>query len=598
MPLGMIGKYEKLDVLGHGASGIVYLAKDSLLNRQVAIKVVNLEAGEVRHFLEEARVLDRLRHPNIVRVHNVDRIDGNIVLDMEYVRGKNVQEMLREQTVLPQEYALEIAAQTLEALQYAHEMQTVHRDIKPANILISRDGEVKLVDFGLAEILATNSYAGGAGTYAYMAPEDFADENRSDHQSDIWAVGVTLYEMLAGQRPFLVSRPKDPFAWKRVLDNEQPTPLISYLSTATDDLQSILTRALAREKSRRYGSAAAFRDDIRLLQSGKSLSRFARTAAAPRPLRQTALASGSAAPSSSTRRRIALTPDAGIAVDGRDSATAAATRIAEQTVLPDVTARPASTQPASDVPSLLSANPDRVSFGAVRRNEIRETRLHVRAGNIQGPVSGRVIHAPEWLSVRPIVFDRPRQVFSLAAHGDKTGGLGDIAGALRVEIAGDTVDIPVRARIVAARPAFVHVAAWFVPLFATAVLPVAAVLYASGAAHASPEAVAQYVPAAAAATGLLSTMLLLIAFAADIGLAERIACGVVSLAMGAVLGVSSAHWQRGVLGAGALHTLLTGVPLGGMLCLQLLSVRRWRWWAIIAACTGAAIGGGFYNQLR
>ena len=84
----MLGKYEKLDVLGHGASGIVYLAKDTLLNRQVALKVVDLQAGDIAHFIEEARVLDRLRHPNIVRVHNIDRIEGNIVLDMEYVRGK------------------------------------------------------------------------------------------------------------------------------------------------------------------------------------------------------------------------------------------------------------------------------------------------------------------------------------------------------------------------------------------------------------------------------------------------------------------------------------------------------------------------------
>jgi serine/threonine protein kinase len=271
MPLGMLGKYEKLDVLGHGASGIVFLAKDTLLNRQVALKVVNLQAGDMQHFLEEARVLDRLRHPHIVRVHNVDRIDGNIVLDMEYVRGKNVQEMLREQGPLPEEYALEIAAQTLDALEYAHQMQTVHRDIKPANILISRQGEVKLVDFGLAEILATNAYAGGAGTYAYMAPEDFAEENRSDHLSDIWAVGVTLYEMLTGQRPFQVSRPKDPFAWKRVLDNDLTTPLVAYLPGATAELQAVLNRALAKEKNRRYATAAAFRDDIRRLQAGQTL---------------------------------------------------------------------------------------------------------------------------------------------------------------------------------------------------------------------------------------------------------------------------------------------------------------------------------------
>jgi predicted Ser/Thr protein kinase len=489
MPLGMLGKYEKLDVLGHGASGIVYLAKDTLLSRQVALKVVNLQAGEMQHFLEEARVLDRLRHPNIVRVHNVDRINGNIVLDMEYVRGKNLQEMLREQGALPWEYALEIIAQTLDALQYAHEMQTVHRDIKPANILISRKGEVKLVDFGLAEILATNAYAGGAGTYAYMAPEDFAEENHSDHQSDIWAVGVTLYEMLAGQRPFLVGKPKDPFSWKRVLDNELPTPLAAYLPNASEDLQAVLNRALAREKSRRYATAAAFRDDVRRLQAGHN-------------------------PESRTKN---LGPNA---MDGR-------TMVA---VLP-----------------------------------------------VSPPASSR------------------QRVASHAAAGitHSTPGTESIA-----KLNGDVAETPDTMQTVPARPAFAQVASWFVPLFASAMLPIAAVLYASNGAHASAQALATYAPAAAAATGLLALMLLLIAVAADIGIAERVSCGIVSAAMGAVLGVSSSRWQPGVFDASMTHTLLTAVPLGGMLFLQLLSLKRWRWWAFVAACTGLAVGIGFFTRIK
>src|SRR5262249_47859110 len=143
-----------------------------------------------------------------------DRIEDKILIDMEYVRGQNLQEILRREGQLPQERAIEIAADTLDALDYAHSMQTVHRDVKPGNILIGSNGDVKLADFGLAEILATNAYAGGAGTYAYMAPEDFAEEDRSDHQSDIWAVGVTLFEMLTGQRPFQVAKVKDPFSWK------------------------------------------------------------------------------------------------------------------------------------------------------------------------------------------------------------------------------------------------------------------------------------------------------------------------------------------------------------------------------------------------
>jgi hypothetical protein len=111
-------------------------------------------------------------------------------------------------------------------------------------------------------------------------------------------------------------------------------------------------------------------------------------------------------------------------------------------------------------------------------------------------------------------------------------------------------------------------------------------------------ALAAYVPAAAAATGLLAIMLLLVGFAADIGMAERGACGMVSVAMGAVLGVSSAHWKPGVLDASFTHTLLTGVPIGGMLFLQLLSLRNWRWWAFVVACTGIGVGSAFLYQLK
>jgi serine/threonine-protein kinase len=581
----MIGKYEKLDVLGHGASGIVYLAKDTLLNRQVAIKVVNLQAGEVQHFLEEARVLDRLRHPNIVRVHNVDRLDGNIVLDMEYVRGKNVQEMLREQGVLPAEYALEIAAQTLDALQYAHEMQTVHRDIKPANILISREGEVKLVDFGLAEILATNAYAGGAGTYAYMAPEDFAEENHSDHQSDIWAVGVTLYEMLAGQRPYLVSKPKDPFAWKRVLDNERATPLSAYVPDASKELQAVLDRALERDKSRRYSTAAAFRDDVRRLQAGASPGRATRSWEADQTVRRAATAAPAAA-----RPALGLDPTtlthAGTLAHGAQAETV-------QRVGP----APISRAPRSGASGAVTAAPGRVDFGSLRQNETREARVQVRARDTRGAVDGRVVERPAWLSVHPEVFDRPKQVLRLEAHGASAGGTGPASATVRVEIGGEATEIPVSLQVIPARPRFGQVAVWFVPLFASTLLPVASLLFSGAGAHASSGALASYVPAAATASGLLAMMLLLVAVAADMGLAERMACGLVSAAMAAVLGASSAHWQTGALNGAVLRTLLTATPIGGMLFLQLLSLRQWRWWALVTACTGLAIGAGFHMQL-
>lgn len=268
MSLGMLGKYERLDVLGHGASSIVYLARDTLLRRTVAIKEIAAQGEEKSRFLEEARVLDRLRHPNIVRVNSVDTIGAKVVIDMEFVDGRNLQDILREADgplTLPQ--ALDIGSQICDGLAFAHANHTVHRDIKPANILIDSEGCVKLVDFGLAEVLGTNSYAGGAGTYAYMAPEDFGGDARSDAQSDLWSVGVILYEMLTGRRPFTVARPKDPFAWQRAVNEDTIAPPSSFAPEIPYEVDRVALKALARDKSQRYTSADQLLADIRRLQT-------------------------------------------------------------------------------------------------------------------------------------------------------------------------------------------------------------------------------------------------------------------------------------------------------------------------------------------
>jgi predicted Ser/Thr protein kinase/tetratricopeptide (TPR) repeat protein len=270
MALGMLGKYERLDVLGHGASGIVYLAKDTLLGKLVALKEVSAQGEERERFLEEARVLDRLHHPNIVQVNGVDLINSKVIIDMEYVRGRNLQDVLRKRPQLPVADALDIAAQICEGLGYAHANRTVHRDVKPANIIISHEGKVKLVDFGLAEVLGTNSFAGGAGTYAYMAPEDFDAEGQSNRQSDIWAAGVILYEMLAGQRPFRVQNPKDPFAWKRAVETELLEPVSAHRSDVLPGIDEIVAKALARSRSERYDDATVMAADLRRLIPNES----------------------------------------------------------------------------------------------------------------------------------------------------------------------------------------------------------------------------------------------------------------------------------------------------------------------------------------
>lgn len=265
MAIGHLGKYERLDVLGSGASGVVYLAYDTLLRRQVALKEVRAAGPELDRVLSEARLLDRLRHPSLIAVHAVDEIDGVVVIDMELIRGSNLSEVMRARNrrPLPLAEAITIAVGILDGLAHAHDHRVLHRDIKPANILIGTDGRtVKLTDFGLAELLSSSSLAGGGGTYPYMAPEDFDETARSDRRSDLWSVGVVVYEMVTGRRPFVVEKTRDPFAWKRVIDNTEPVHVGLLGLNIPAELDAVLTKALSKSKDDRYQDARSFRDAL------------------------------------------------------------------------------------------------------------------------------------------------------------------------------------------------------------------------------------------------------------------------------------------------------------------------------------------------
>jgi serine/threonine protein kinase len=591
MPLGMLGKYERLDVLGHGVSGIVYLAKDTLLNKQVALKVVDVQAGDMRRFLEEARVMDRLRHPNIVRVLSVDRIDGEIVIAMDYVRGQNLQDLLRAEGTLPIDRACSIAVQVLDALDFAHRMQTVHRDIKPANILIGRDGEVKLADFGLAEILATNAYAGGAGTYAYMAPEDFAEEDRSDHQSDIWAVGVTLFEMLTGHRPFNVLKVKDPFAWKRVVESEEPTPLAEFLPDAPPALQYILDRALAREKSERYDSAGAFRDDLEEFRAGRQIATATSRIGGQTATRR--LNSPDDAVSSVPRPPfLPPMPQGGVGVVVAD-VNAPSSELSEEfdagETMPERRRKLRAPFLKRQQETRLTVDPQRVDFGSVRKGDLRSLRVQAKVSGVEGDVQGRVIHTPGWLTVHPQQFDKTRQTITLTAHTARAWETGDFVETVRVETAAGTEEIPVRVTVLKPRPPFWRVAGWYLPLFTAALAPVGMVAM-KGSGHAmSSLATSALVPSMALATALLCGMLFLIALAADLNIGERLAPLVVVAAMCGVMGVAVAQPNYAAT-ARMPYLMTTGGMVGTALLLQMLHARRWKLWAVVLLALGGFIG--------
>jgi predicted Ser/Thr protein kinase len=612
--LGKLGKYERVDVLGHGVSGIVYLAWDTLLRKQVALKEIDVQAADFTRFLEEARVMDRLNHPHIVRVNGVEVIEGRVVIDMEYVKGQNLQELLRVEGRLPIERALDIAIQTLDALDYAHQMHTVHRDIKPANILISRAGEVKLVDFGLAEILATNAYAGGAGTYAYMAPEDFAEEHHSDHQSDIWAVGVTLYEMLTGRRPFEVAKSKDPFAWRRVLMTENPAPLPSFLpplkkrgweGTASEEtaseamnwppgLQAVLDRALARDKQVRYDSAAAFRDDLIAVQAGRQPLHAGSecvegTWIATMPLfGEPAQAVVHTFPSFLPMD----TPNSGGALA---VATQNAPPPAPRTLPDRCEAQPVEqTAPKSRskiflfrrhkevLPARVCAEPELLYFGEVRKGDERTLRFMVRVEGGEGKVSGRVIAAPMWVSVAPAAFYRRKQTLTVTAHSERVWQTGDFEDRICVETTAGSVQVPVGIRVLKPRRRFAEVAHWYIPLLMAVLLPVLTLAWGVAVTPAwvvQVGPVQHLVPSAALGSALLAMMFLLVAAEADLGPAEKLACGVLMAMMSMLLGFTverSLHTPN----PESLRALLaTGVPIGATLMAQVLNRKYWKLWA-------------------
>ncbi|MCS6949848.1 MAG: serine/threonine-protein kinase [Armatimonadota bacterium] len=544
MALSPIGKYERVDVLGYGATGIVYLAWDSLLRKQVALKEINVQAGDMERFLEEARLLDRLNHPNIVRVHSVDKVEGKVLIAMEYVPGVNLQELLRQQGRLPIPQALDIAIQVLDALDYAHRNHTIHRDIKPGNILIRRDGVVKLVDFGLATILGTGSYAGGAGTYVYMAPEDFEEEERSDHRSDLWAVGVTLYEMVTGHRPFNASNPKNPFSWQEAVQKQQPPPLQQYVPDAPAALQTVIDRALAKRKEERFPTAGEFAQALRRVQ--------------------------------------VLLPDAG----GETLAVVSAQAYGAQQRKESVAAG-ASKSPRS---AIVKVEPQEVSFGPVRQGEQCVAKVVVRSTN-RKPLDARLASHPGWLYVHPPVLQRKQQVVTLTADTGMVSAQGALCDVVQFVNGEQRISIPVRLEVLPPRPQFRQVAYWYVPLFVSCLVPLFTVVLGSGD-------WSRWMPIGLELSGLLGAMLVLITMGAELRSGERMAAVLLMLT-----GLSATGTYLGVLGDPQNHPqgkiavdLLT--VMGAVLLLQLFSTRRWKWWAWVLVGLSLGLSGVIASVTR
>ncbi len=266
--ISQLGRYEMISELGQGAMGVVYKARDPLIDRVVAIKTINLglaleekEEYEGR-FYQEARAAGRLNHPNIVTIYDVGK-SGNIAyIAMEFLQGNELRDLLREERNLPVEQIVDIVAQVAEGLAYAHQHGIVHRDIKPSNIMLIRDGRIKITDFGIARMAssAVHTQTGMVlGSPKYMSPEQVLGKE-IDRRSDIFSLGVMLYEMLTGGSPF-VGENVNAIMYQTL--NLVPPPPSTLNASVPDMLNFIVAKALAKGVEDRYQNALDLARDLR-----------------------------------------------------------------------------------------------------------------------------------------------------------------------------------------------------------------------------------------------------------------------------------------------------------------------------------------------
>lgn len=267
------GRYELHRQLARGGMAEVFLARDQLLDRPVAVKVLFPEYASdpsfVERFRREAQAAANLNHPNIVSIYDWGEESGTYFIVMEYVQGRSLAEILREEGPLHPDRAADIAIDVAGALGFAHRNGLVHRDIKPGNVLVAPNGQVKVADFGIATAMNAgdvNLTKTGLvmGTATYFSPEQ-AQGKPVDPRSDLYSLGVVLYEMLAGEPPFRGENPVA-IAYKHV--QEAPTPLRERGVQVAESLEAITLKLLAKNPAHRYPSAEDLRADLRRYRDG------------------------------------------------------------------------------------------------------------------------------------------------------------------------------------------------------------------------------------------------------------------------------------------------------------------------------------------
>ena len=274
-------RYELQQRIGRGGMADVFLARDLLLDRPVAIKVLfpefAVDPNFVERFRREAQSAANLNHPNIVGVYDWGQYANTYFMAMEYVQGRTLADILRANGHVNSQQAAEIGSEIAAALGFAHRNGVVHRDIKPANILIGANGQVKVADFGIARAMnapteSNLTQAGSVmGTATYFSPEQAQGAN-PDPRSDLYSLGIVLYEMVAGRPPFSGENPVS-IAYKQV--HEQPQPLNQLVADVPKPFEAIVAKLLAKKPEIRYPTAEAVRDDLRRFRNGEPVQALA-----------------------------------------------------------------------------------------------------------------------------------------------------------------------------------------------------------------------------------------------------------------------------------------------------------------------------------
>ena len=269
-----IGRYEIIERVGRGGMGVLYRGRDTVLDREVAIKVMATEFDADSddtarpRFYREARAAAKLQHRNIVTVFEFGEEDHTPFIVMEFLRGQDLSKRMRSEPPLTLEEKLDIVADLCTGLHFAHEQGVVHRDVKPANIWILTDGSIKLLDFGIAKFASSTMTRQGSvlGSVSYMAPEQVVG-GEVDGRADVFSAGVVLYELLTGQKPFDGDSATAVLA--RIMD-ERPVSLDVFGPDVPRPLVAAVAKALQKDREKRYRHAADFGADLRLVRSALS----------------------------------------------------------------------------------------------------------------------------------------------------------------------------------------------------------------------------------------------------------------------------------------------------------------------------------------